>query len=400
MSLSNLARKTVLTALENLKEGQVMIEEGSTREILGEKNKTLAHIHVLNPAFYRNVVKHGSIGVAESFIQGHWTTNDLTLLLRVFIRNQSISQQIEGGLASITGVFRWFSHQLNRNNFTGSRRNIQKHYDLSNQFFELFLDKKMMYSSAIFPDQSASLDQAAEYKLDIICKKLGLKSGDNVIEIGSGWGGFSLHAAENYDCNIVTTTISKQQYEWAKKCIEAKKLTKKITLIQEDYRQLKGTFDKLVSIEMIEAVGHQYYPVFFKTCSRLLHSQGQMLIQAITIQDQAFDRAKHEIDFIKRYIFPGSCIPSTTALLNAMTQSSDMKLFHLEDIGFDYAKTLSLWKERFLVQKEKIHQLGFNEHFIRMWEYYFSYCEAGFAEGYLGDVHLHCIKPSARRIPE
>ncbi len=400
MSLLTLARKIVHKVLKNLKGGQVTLEEAGTRETLGERGTILIHIHIHNPNFYLNVVKHGSIGAAESFMQGHWTTDNLTLLLRLFIRNQDISQQIEGRLASISGVFRWFYHQLNRNSFKGSRRNIQKHYDLSNEFFELFLDKNMMYSSAIFSGESTSLDEAAQYKLDIICQKLALNSGDNVIEIGTGWGGFALHAAVNYGCNVVTTTISKQQYEWAKKRIEEKKLTSKIKLIQKDYRQLEGMYDKLVSIEMIEAVGHQYYPVFFETCGRLLKPEGKMLIQAITIQDQAFERAKHEIDFIKRYIFPGSCIPSTTALLNAMTKSSDMKLFHLEDIGFDYAKTLFLWKKRFLQQKEKIYKLGFDEYFVRMWEYYFSYCEAGFAEGYLGDVHLHCVKPSARRMLE
>jgi cyclopropane-fatty-acyl-phospholipid synthase len=398
--LNNFARKTVFNALENLKKGQLVLEEGSIRKLFGEKGKSVVNIEVLNPVFYQNVLKNGSIGAAESFIQGHWKTDNLTLLLRLLIRNNTIAQKFEGGFAFVTGMFRWCTHQLNRNSFNGSKKNIQRHYDLSNEFFALFLDKNMMYSSAIFPENSNNLDEASEYKLDVICKKLGLHSGDQVIEIGTGWGGFSLYAAEHYGCNIVTTTISTQQYEWAKKRIEEKKLTSKITLIQKDYRDLTGTYDKLVSIEMIEAVGHQYYPVFFETCHRLLNPEGQMLIQAITIQDQAFDRAKHEIDFIKRYIFPGSCIPSTTALLKAMTQSSDMKLFHLEDIGFDYAKTLYLWKERFLNQTDKIKQLGFDDHFIRMWEYYFSYCEAGFAEGYLGDVHLHCLKPFARSMPE
>lgn len=400
MSLSNFSRKAVFKMLANFKEGELVIEEGNVRQTFGEKGKTVVTLRVLDPQFYLNLLKHGSIGAAESFIQGQWTTPNLTLLLRLFIRNNSLSEQFEGGLSFFSGLFRWFLHQLNRNNVEGSKRNIQRHYDLSNEFFTLFLDKSMMYSSAIFPNSSSSLDEAAEYKLDVICKKLNLQAGDNVIEIGTGWGGFSLYAAEHYGCNIVTTTISQQQYEWTKKRIEEKNLTGKIKLIKEDYRHLTGTYDQLVSIEMIEAVGHQYYPAFFEKCAQLLKPDGQMLIQAITIQDQAFDRAKHEIDFIKRYIFPGSCIPSTTALLNAMTKASNMKLFHLEDIGFDYAKTLFLWKERFLQQQEKIKQLGFDENFIRMWEYYFSYCEAGFAEGYLGDLHLHCVKPFARKLPE
>jgi cyclopropane-fatty-acyl-phospholipid synthase len=394
----NFARQKVLNSFKQIKCGQLNVIEGKTSEKFGFPDEKICTIHVINPEFYRYLLMHGSIGAAESFMKGHWETDNLTLLLRLFLRNQALVKEYEKGFASLTGLVRWFFHQLQRNNIRGSKKNIGQHYDLSNEFFELFLDKNMMYSSALFPEANSTLDEASDYKLDTICQKLDLKSTDNVIEIGSGWGGFALHAAKNYGCKIVTTTISDQQYAYTAELIRQNKLTEKITLIKKDYRHLTGKYNKLVSIEMIEAVGHQYYRNFFKKCGQLLEKDGQMLIQAITIQDQAFNRAKHEIDFIKRYIFPGSCIPSITAMTNAMTQSSDLKLFNLQDIGFDYAKTLSLWRKRFLEKQAKIRELGFDEAFIRMWNYYFSYCEAGFAEGYLGDIHFHCVKPSALRL--
>jgi cyclopropane-fatty-acyl-phospholipid synthase len=242
----------------------------------------------------------------------------------------------------------------------------------------------MMYSCGIFPTPGSTLEEASLYKLDKICQKLDLKSGDKIVEIGTGWGGFAIHAAENYGCEIVTTTISQ-------------KLDKKITLLQQDYRKLEGKYDKLVSIEMIEAVGHQYFNTFFKRCGDLLKSDGQMLLQAITIQDQVYERVKNNVDFIKRYIFPGSCLPSVTASVNAITASSDMRVFHLEDIGWHYAKTLASWRDNFLSNKSKVLGLGFDENTIRLWEYYFSYCEAGFAEGYISDIQMLCLKPDALR---
>jgi cyclopropane-fatty-acyl-phospholipid synthase len=288
-------------------------------------------------------------------------------------------------------------HKFRLNHIKGSRRNIAQHYDLNNDFFSLFLDKNMMYSSAIFPDENSDLETGSNHKLDIICQKLKLQSTDTVLEIGTGWGGFALYAAENYGCKVVTTTISQQQYDLAKQRIVDKKLEHQITLLNKDYRHLTGTYDKIVSIEMIEAVGHQYYNTFFANCSALLKPRGQMLIQAITIQDQAFERAKNEVDFIKQSIFPGSCIPSVTALLAAMTRSSDLRLFHLEDIGLHYAKTLKLWRQRFSQNQEQVINLGFNNNFINLWNFYLCYCEAGFAEGYLGDMHLHFVKPGTIR---
>ena len=380
--------------LEKLIYGQLIIHQGSQQWIFGEKdsNELTVHLRIINPDFYRGIVLGGSLQAAQQFISGYWEVDDLTLLLRLILRNSALMNNFEAGFTRLFGFFRHIWHQFQRNTPSGSRRNIAQHYDLSNDFFQLFLDKNQMYSSAIFPHKDADLDAAAEHKLEVICQKLALKPGDQIIEIGTGWGGFAIHAAKYYGCHVTSTTISQQQYQFASQRILDLGLSQQITLKLQDYRQLSGQYDKLVSIEMIEAVGHQYYKTFFKICDKLLKPNGEMLIQSITIQDQAFHRAKKLIDFIKYYICPGSCIPSITALTNALTQASQMKIIHLEDIGFHYASTLKHWQDRFNLRLSEVKTLGFDEQFIRMWQYYLSYCEAGFAEGYLGDVHLHCVK--------
>jgi cyclopropane-fatty-acyl-phospholipid synthase len=398
--MNNIARKLLFSRLSKLKIGLLTIHDAHESWTFGDQGASpelSAVIRVTSPSFYWISITRGSLGAADAFIQQGWETDDLTTLLRLFLRNEITLNYEEKGQFKLVKILRWLVHQFKRNNIKGSQRNIAQHYDLSNDFFSLFLDENMMYSSAMFPTEDTDLNTAARHKLDVICKKLDLKPSDTVLEIGTGWGGFALHAAEQYGCKVVTTTISQQQYDLAKQRIENKGLGHQITLLKQDYRHLTGTYDKIVSIEMIEAVGHQYYPTFFSTCAGLLKPNGQMLIQAITIQDQAFDRAKHEVDFIKRSIFPGSCIPSVTSLLTAMTRASDLRLFHLEDIGLHYAKTLRLWRERFFQEQEKVIALGFDKAFMRLWYFYFSYCEAGFAEGYLGDMHLHFVKPLAIR---
>ncbi|HBI21713.1 MAG TPA: SAM-dependent methyltransferase [Legionella sp.] len=398
--MKKISRKLLFKRLSTLKVGLLTVHEGHESWLLGDKGASpelRATIRVTSPRFYWAIITGGSLGAADAFVEQSWETDDLTTLLRLFLRNEITLHYEEKGRFKLAKCGRWLVHQLKRNNIKGSRRNIAQHYDLSNDFFNLFLDENMMYSSAMFPTENADLNTAARHKLDVICQKLDLKPSDTVLEIGTGWGGFALHAAERYGCKVVTTTISQQQYDLAKQRISEKNLTHQITLLKQDYRDLTGTYDKIVSIEMIEAVGHQYYHTFFSTCAGLLKPNGQMLIQAITIQDQAFDRAKHEVDFIKRSIFPGSCIPSVTSLLTAMTRASDLRLFHLEDIGLHYAKTLRLWRERFFQEQENVIALGFDKAFIRLWDFYFSYCEAGFAEGYLGDMHLHFVKPLAIR---
>ena len=396
--LKKIAQKILFRRLSKLKIGLLTIQDGEESWVFGDPrapSELSSVIRVTSHNFYWGSIIGGSLGAADAFIQKGWETDDLTALLRLFLRNEVTQHYEEKSRFEMAKWWRWMIHQFKRNNIQGSRRNVAQHYDLSNEFFSLFLDENMMYSSAIFPTDNADLETAARHKLDVICQKLDLKPSDTVLEIGAGWGGFALHAAEHYGCKVVTTTISQQQYDLAKQRISEKNLNDQITLLKQDYRHLTGIYDKIVSIEMIEAVGHQYYSTFFSRCATLLKPNGHMLIQAITIQDQAFERAKHEVDFIKRSIFPGSCIPSVTSLLTAMTKSSDLRLFHLEDIGLHYAKTLQLWRERFFQAQEQILALGFDNTFMRLWDFYFSYCEAGFAEGYLGDMHLHFVKPLA-----
>jgi cyclopropane-fatty-acyl-phospholipid synthase len=315
-------------------------------------------------------------------------------LVRVLLRNSDVLNEMDGGRFSwITQHSRRIIHALHRNTETGSRRNIAAHYDLGNDFFRLFLDDTMMYSSAFFEQPQQSLYDASRAKLDLICRKLQLGPDDHVLEIGSGWGGFAIHAASRFGCRVTTTTISRQQFELAGERIRAAGLESKITLLLEDYRNLAGTYDKLVSIEMIEAVGHQFYDTYFAKCASLLKPDGLALIQAITIADQNFKRARGEVDFIKRYIFPGSCIPAITPLMESATRASDLTLIHLEDIGPHYALTLRKWRENFMANLDKVRELGYSEHFIRMWEFYLCYCEGGYLERSIGDAQMLFGKP-------
>jgi cyclopropane-fatty-acyl-phospholipid synthase len=291
------------------------------------------------------------------------------------------------------------THWQRRNHKTGSRANIAAHYDLGNSFYRLFLDPSLMYSCAFFETPEQSLAQAAQAKLAQICRKLQLSPADHLLEIGTGWGGFALYAARHHGCRVTTTTISQEQYQLARERVTAAGLQDRIEVLLKDYRDLDGCYDKLVSIEMIEAVGHAHFDRYFSSCSRLLADDGIMLLQAITIADQEYERAKKEVDFIQKYIFPGGCLPSLTALSQSLTRATDMRIVHLEDIGPHYALTLRHWRKRFMNQLEQVRAQGFSESFIRMWEYYLCYCEGGFAERALGTVQLVLSKPLSRHEP-
>lgn len=396
---ASIAKSLVIRQLQRLSSGQLILIDRKDRYQFGQQTEDFpvsATIHVNDDSFYSMMVFGGSVGAGESYIMGHWQSDNLTNVVRIMVRNMSLLDGMENGLASIVTPFRKLLHWLNRNTLTGSRSNIAAHYDLGNDFFELFLDSSMMYSCGIFETENATMKQASEAKLKRICDKLQLNENDHVVEIGTGWGGFAIYAAKNYGCRVTTTTISRNQYDWAKRRIEEEGLTDSISLLFEDYRKLKGQYDKLVSIEMIEAVGHQYYDTFFRKCSELLKDNGIMLIQAITIADQRYEQAKKSVDFIQRYIFPGSCIPSNTALLSATTKSSDLRLFHLEDIGPHYATTLSRWRDALFNNRSAILQCGYTESLIRMWDFYLSYCEGGFQERAISDVHMIFNKPYNR----
>jgi len=362
----------------------------------GNSKSLTARIKVISPSFYKNIVFGGSIGASESFIRGEWKSPNLTKVIQVFARNTEAQDKLESFFIFLLQPFFRVIHRLNQNTIKGSKKNISRHYDLSNDFFKLFLDKKMMYSSAIYKTKKTSLEDAAANKLNVICKKLKLKKSDHIIEIGSGWGGFAIFAAKNYGCKVTTTTISIEQYRYTKNRIREMGLTKQIRVFLKDYRSLRGQFDKLVSIEMIEAVGHQFYDEYFSVISRLLKADGEALIQAITIKDQRYSHAIKSVDFIQKYIFPGSCIPSLTAIQNSLTKSTDLVINDVRDIGRHYAITLAHWRENFIKNKKNIRKLGFDEEFLRMWLFYFAYCEGGFEEKVISDVHLHITKAGYR----
>jgi cyclopropane-fatty-acyl-phospholipid synthase len=395
--MQNFARKLVLARLARLQVGQLTIIENGQQTVFGSDKSLAATVTVNDALFYGEMAFGGSIGAGEAYMLGYWRADNLTNVIRIMAANQGVMDALEGGFQWASKPFLKALHWLNRNTTDGSRKNIAAHYDLGNDFFKLWLDPSMMYSSAIFSPPDCSLEAASNKKLQVICEKLDLKPTDHVIEIGTGWGGFAIYAASKYGCKVTTTTISKQQYDEAVLRVNAENLQDKITLLLNDYRDLTGQFDKLVSIEMIEAVGHQFYDVYFAKCAKLLKPNGMALIQAITITDQRFEAAKNSVDFIQRYIFPGSNIPSITAMLASITRSSDLKLYDCEDIGPHYATTLRKWRENFFEQIQQVRALSYTEEFISMWEFYLCYCEGGFAERALGDVHLLLIKPENRR---
>ncbi len=395
--IDQLARKTIVSIMRKLRYGRLAIVEDSQQDIFGPADASLqADIRIHHPRFYRHILFSGSLGAAEAYMEGLWSSDDLTTVMRIMALNQPVFAEMETGLARLTRPLYRLYHYTRKNTKIGSRKNILAHYDLGNDFYKLFLDPTMTYSCGIFEDTQSTMEEASVAKYDRICKKLHLKSGDRVIEIGTGWGGFTCHAVQNYDVHVTTTTISDEQYQYSADLFKKAGIEDRVTLLKKDYRNLKGRFDKLVSIEMIEAVGHQFFDTFFLTCSRLLRKNGMMALQAITIRDQEFQRYIHSVDFIKRYIFPGGCVTSVSAMLASITRVTDLRIFHLEDITPHYARTLRAWRQRFFENIRKVRALKFPETFIRMWEYYLCYCEGGFAERYIGDVQMLLAKPLCR----
>ncbi len=396
--LDRWARRLVLRQLQHLQRGAICLVEGEQRRTFGPGEagpQVVLQVH--HPRFFRALALRGTIGAAEAYMQGWWSCDDLPAMCRLAVANMEWMQQREQGWARLAAPARVLAHALKRNTLPGSRRNIAAHYDLSNDFFRLFLDDNMMYSSAVFPRPDSTLEEAARYKVDRICKKLALAPEDHLLEIGTGWGGFALHAAREYGCRVTTATISQQQCELARQRVQAAGLAGRVEVVLADYRDLQGQYDKLVSIEMIEAVGHHYFDTYFGCCARLLKPEGLMLLQAIVIGDWAYERARRSVDFIKAYIFPGSCIPSVAAISRSLAAATDMRLVHLEDIGPHYARTLRAWRTRFWDAEEQVRQLGFTEEFTRMWDFYFSYCIGGFEERYISDVQMLLARPANRR---
>jgi len=386
-----LAERLLRSRLAQLRDGCVTLVDGERRETFGQLTARCAlsaTVVVHDPRCYTEIAFGGSVGAGEAFMAGDWSSDDLTALARIFVVNRDVLDGMEGGLARITGPLRGLLHSLARNTRSGSRRNISAHYDLGNDFFELFLDPTMMYSCAVYEHAGMTLEQAQLAKLERLCRKLDLHPGDHLLEIGTGWGALAVHAARHHGCRVTTTTISRQQHALARERIDAAGLADRITLRLDDYRDLDGQYDKIVSVEMIEAVGHQYYDTFFRRCSELLKPGGTMVLQTITIDDRYYASARDSVDFIKRHIFPGCCIPSVSVLVESLARSSALRLVDLEDIGPHYATTLADWRSNMLAQAAQIRARGYSDTLLRMWQFYLSYCEGGFAERALGNVHL------------
>ncbi|MFT3667657.1 MAG: cyclopropane-fatty-acyl-phospholipid synthase family protein [Pseudoxanthomonas sp.] len=395
-ALDRMLRSQLLARLDALDHGTLIVRDALGEHRFGHAGPDAlppVHLWIDDPAFYRAVAAQGSVGAGEAYIAGQWRCDDLVTLVRLLVRNRALLDGMETGLARLGGWALRSWHALRRNTREGSRRNIAAHYDLGNDFFALFLSKDLMYSSAMFASPDDDLETASCRKLDAVCRKLALAPGHRVVEIGTGWGGFALHAARHYGAQVTTTTISREQHALASQRIADAGLQDQVTLLLLDYRDLQGEYDKLVSIEMIEAIGAPYLDTFFGKLGRLLRPGGQALLQAITIEDHRYAQARDSVDYIKRFVFPGSFIPSLTAMHAAKTRASDLQVVHQEDFGLSYAYTLRAWRRRFMTRLHEVRAQGFDERFIRLWEFYLAYCEGGFLERSIGVSHLLMARP-------
>jgi len=394
-----LARSLMLKVLAKLQVGSLTFREHGETLVFGNPDDDAgphAEVHVHDDDLYRRILTGGSIAAGETYIEGLWSSPDLTAVTRAFSANMAMLEAMSERQNLFARLALKLGHWARRNTSARSRENIAAHYDLGNDFFSLFLDPSMMYSSAVFPTPESDLTTASQHKLHLICEDLGLTQDDHLVEIGTGWGGMAIYAAEHYGCRVTTTTISREQFDYATNAVARRGLQDRVTVLFDDYRDLKGQFDKLVSIEMIEAVGHQFYDTYFNTVSRLLKPHGKAVIQAITMTEQRYEQARDSVDFIKRYIFPGGCLPSLTVISDALARVTDMQMSNLRDITRDYADTLQVWHEGFLEKLDQVRDMGFDDRFIRMWRYYLSYCEGGFRERIIGTYQISMTKPGYR----
>ncbi|TDG11912.1 class I SAM-dependent methyltransferase [Seongchinamella unica] len=392
------ARQVLTRVLTRLQVGSLTLHEGDLTRHFGDENAPGVHavINVHDAAVYQQVLTGGVIGSGEAYMEGHWSSPNLVDVIRLFSANMATMQAMNSGSSRLRQLLLKGLHWVNNNSLSGSRRNISAHYDLGNEFFSLFLDPTMMYSSAVFPRAEASLEEASLHKLDLLCQQLELQPEDHLLEIGTGWGGMAIFAAQHYGCRVTTTTISREQYNHAREQVATLGLEDRVTVLCEDYRKLQGRYDKIVSIEMIEAVGHEYYAEYFRRCSDLLTPGGKFALQAITVQDQRYAQARDSVDFIKRYIFPGGCLPSVEVISRHIARDTDMQVVHLRDITADYARTLAEWRVRFMAARDAIRAQGFDDMFERMWEFYLCYCEGGFRERIISTVQMTFVKPGYR----
>ncbi|MEL0639634.1 cyclopropane-fatty-acyl-phospholipid synthase family protein [Pseudoalteromonas aliena] len=392
--LTNIYKKLVIKAFSSIETGQVVLIEGNERTVFGDPSSVLkATIIVNDKAMYKAFALSGSVGAGEAYILGHWSCDNLTSFIEIFAINEKQLDEFEKKFAFFSNIAHRFNHIKNKNSESGSKKNIVAHYDLGNDLYESFLSKEMLYSSAVYPSKEATLEEAQQYKLKRICEQVELQKNDSVIEIGTGWGAFAIYAATHYDCHVTTTTISDEQHDYVANKIVELGLESKITLLKLDYRLLKGKYDKLVSIEMIEAVGHEFLPSFFTQCGELLKDDGAMLIQAITIGDQRYKHYLKNSDFIQQYIFPGGCLPSLNEMSEQIKNNTDMVIHTVNDIGAHYARTLADWRTRFIKSWPDLDRSKFDERFYRLWLFYFAYCEGAFRARATSTVHLMARKP-------
>ncbi|MFZ5723158.1 MAG: class I SAM-dependent methyltransferase [Pseudomonadota bacterium] len=397
-----LARTALRRTLSGLQAGRLTLRESDGEETFGsaaQRPDLHGVVEVRHPNLWLDLLARGALGAGEAWMKGYWTSPDPVNVVRVFCANLGTLEALDGPLARAARPALRGLHWLNRNTETQARRNIAAHYDLGNDLFALFLDPSLMYSAAIYPQAESTLDEAAVHKLDTVCRKLALGPDDHLLEIGTGWGGLAIHAAKHYGCRVTTTTISPAQYEAAVGRAQEAGVAGRIEFLRADYRDLTGRYDKLVSIEMIEAVGHQYLDTYFRRLSSLLKPDGLALIQAITIDDRRYDRALKSVDFIQRYIFPGGFLPSVSVLADRVARCTDLGIVHYEDIGLHYARTLQHWRERFLSRLDRVRALGYDDTFVRMWDYYLAYCEGGFRERVIGTGQLLMAKPGRLALP-
>lgn len=397
--VDRLARRLVMRKLDGLHGGEITIADAAGTSTLGAGGELHPTVRVRNSRFYRRAALGGSLAVANSYVRGDWDCDNLTVLFRLFVQNVPAAERLDRGWSRLAQWIHRFVHWRQANTRTGSRRNIRAHYDLGNDFFQLWLDETLAYSCGIFASPEATLCEASIEKFDRVCRKLNLRPSDHLLEIGTGWGGLAIHAAGHYGCRVTTTTVSKQQFDLASRRIDDAGLTGRVTPLRQDYRDVTGRFDKLVSIEMIEAVGHEYLDTYFRKCGELLKPDGSMVLQAIVMPERRYDEYLHSVDFIRRYVFPGGCLPSMATILESVGRASQMRFVHAEDFGPHYAETLRRWRKRFSERLEDVRMLGYPEDLLRLWEYYLCYCEAGFEERHVGVVQIQLDNPHCRRDP-
>lgn len=397
----SLYERMVLAALSDMKKGtlHLVLPDGQTMTLGDGKEPITASIRINRPSFFKRVLLYGDIGFGEAYTDGDWDTESITHVIRWVLLNIDNAPSVSGSKVKSVGLnllkfVNKLQHLRKANSLEGSRKNIAEHYDLNNEFFSLFLDPTMTYSSGYFAKEEMTLQEAQEAKYERLCRQLHLQSTDHVLEIGSGWGGNAIYMARHYGCRVTTVTISAQQYQLAKERIQEAGLQEQVTIVLEDYRKLSGSYDKIVSVEMIEAVGHKFLPVYFKKIHELLKPNGIFALQAITCPDSRYDSLRKGVDWIQKHIFPGSLLPSVGAMNKAINRTGEFTLVDLKDLGLDYARTLAAWRQQFNSKAASIRALGFDEAFLRRWNYYFSYCEAAFAMRNINVMQLVYVRPN------